>query len=115
LWRAPCLQTGACRQGCYSSCGTISSPPTRSSCDALAHPTPRGWNAWQSDTAVVGAQRPGPSTCDAPRLKQPARGVDPSMARLDGTPRTLPDQPVATVDPDVQRLRPAVGGGLHVH
>jgi anti-sigma B factor antagonist len=107
----------ACRQGHVARAATAAAGPSpprprRSRCDDLAHPTPRGWNAWRSDTAVVGAQRPGRSTCDAPRLKQPARGVDPSMARLDGTPRTLPDQPVATVDPEVERLARVMVDGL---
>jgi hypothetical protein len=34
------------------------------------------------------------------------------MARLDGTPRTLPDQPVATVDPEVERLARVMVDGL---
>jgi hypothetical protein len=34
------------------------------------------------------------------------------MARLGGTPRTLPDQPVATVDPEVERLAHVMVDGL---
>ena len=34
------------------------------------------------------------------------------MARLGGTPRTLPDQPVATVDPEVERLARVMVDGL---
>jgi hypothetical protein len=34
------------------------------------------------------------------------------MARLDGTPRTLPDQPVATVDLEVERLARVMVDGL---
>jgi hypothetical protein len=34
------------------------------------------------------------------------------MARLDGIPRTLPDQPVATVDPEVERLARVMVDGL---
>ena len=41
-----------------------------------------------------------------------ARGVDSSMARLGGTPRVLPDQPVATVDPEVERLAHVMVDGL---
>jgi hypothetical protein len=55
---------------------------------------------------------PTPSTCDAPQPKQLARGVDLSMARLGGTPRMLPDQPVVTVDPEVERLAHVMVDGL---
>jgi hypothetical protein len=34
------------------------------------------------------------------------------MARLGGTPRMLPDQPVATVDPEIQRLAHVMVDGL---
>ena len=34
------------------------------------------------------------------------------MARLGGTPRMLPDQPVATVDPEVERLARVMVDGL---
>jgi hypothetical protein len=34
------------------------------------------------------------------------------MARLGGTPRMLPDQPVATVDPEVERLAHVMVDGL---
>jgi hypothetical protein len=34
------------------------------------------------------------------------------MARLGGTPRMLPDQPVATVDPEVERLARVMVEGL---
>jgi hypothetical protein len=34
------------------------------------------------------------------------------MARLGGTPRVLPDQPVATVDPEVERLAHVMVDGL---
>jgi hypothetical protein len=34
------------------------------------------------------------------------------MARLGGTPRALPDQPVATVDPEVERLAHVMVDGL---
>jgi hypothetical protein len=34
------------------------------------------------------------------------------MARLGGTPRTLPDQPVAAVDPEVERLAHVMVDGL---
>jgi hypothetical protein len=34
------------------------------------------------------------------------------MARLGGTPRTLPEQPVATVDPEVERLARVMVDGL---
>jgi hypothetical protein len=34
------------------------------------------------------------------------------MARLGGTPRVLPDQPVATVDPEVERLARVLVEGL---
>jgi hypothetical protein len=34
------------------------------------------------------------------------------MARLGGTPRILPDQPVATVDPEVERLARVMVDGL---
>ena len=34
------------------------------------------------------------------------------MARLGGTPRMLPDQPVATVDPEVERLAHLMVDGL---
>ena len=34
------------------------------------------------------------------------------MAYLRGTPRALPDQPVPTIDPDVERLAHAVVDGL---
>jgi hypothetical protein len=34
------------------------------------------------------------------------------MSRLGGTPRMLPDQPVATVDPEVERLAHVVVDGL---
>jgi hypothetical protein len=34
------------------------------------------------------------------------------MARLGGTPRLLPDQPVATVDPEVERLARVMVDGL---
>jgi hypothetical protein len=40
------------------------------------------------------------------------RGVDPGMAYLRGTPRMLPDQPVPTVDPEVERLAHAMVDGL---
>jgi len=35
-----------------------------------------------------------------------------SMSYLNGTPRTLPDQPVRTVDPEVERLAHTVVDGL---
>jgi hypothetical protein len=35
-----------------------------------------------------------------------------SMSYLSGTPRTLPDQPVRTVDPEVERLAHVVVDGL---
>jgi hypothetical protein len=44
--------------------------------------------------------------------KKAARGVDLSMARLGGTPRMLPDQPVAIVDPEVERLAHVMVDGL---
>jgi hypothetical protein len=44
--------------------------------------------------------------------KQAARGVDPSMARLGGTPRMLPDQPIPVVDPEVERLAHVMVDGL---
>jgi hypothetical protein len=34
------------------------------------------------------------------------------MARLGGTPRTLPDQPVVTVDPEIERLARVMVDGL---
>ena len=34
------------------------------------------------------------------------------MARLGGTPRVLPDQPVAAVDPEVERLAHVMVNGL---
>ena len=34
------------------------------------------------------------------------------MSRLGGTPRRLPDQPVATVDPEVERLAHVMVDGL---
>jgi hypothetical protein len=34
------------------------------------------------------------------------------MARLGGTPRMLPDQPVATVDPEIARLAHVMVNGL---
>jgi hypothetical protein len=34
------------------------------------------------------------------------------MARLGGTPRLLPDQPVATIDPEVERLAHVMVDGL---
>jgi hypothetical protein len=34
------------------------------------------------------------------------------MARLGGTPRMLPDQPVATVDPEIERLAHVMVDGL---
>jgi hypothetical protein len=34
------------------------------------------------------------------------------MARLGGTPRSLPDQPVATVDPEIERLVHVMVDGL---
>jgi hypothetical protein len=34
------------------------------------------------------------------------------MARLGGTPRMLPDQPVATIDPEVERLAHVMVDGL---
>jgi hypothetical protein len=40
------------------------------------------------------------------------RGVDPRMAYLRGTPRMLPNQPVPTVDPEVERLAHVMVDGL---
>jgi hypothetical protein len=40
------------------------------------------------------------------------RGVDLCMAYLRGTPRMLPDQPVPTIDPEVERLAHVMVDGL---
>ena len=49
---------------------------------------------------------------DASTSVERHRGVDPSMAYLRGTPRMLPDQPVPTIDPEVERLAHVMVDGL---
>jgi hypothetical protein len=49
---------------------------------------------------------------DASTSVERHRGVDPGMAYLRGTPRILPDQPVPTVDPEVERLAHVMVDGL---
>jgi hypothetical protein len=67
----------------------------------------------RGDMRPAGAiPRPPATHRDAPTPRQTARGVDPSMARLGGTPRRLSDQPVATVDPEVERLAHVMVDGL---
>jgi hypothetical protein len=50
--------------------------------------------------------------CDASTSVERHRGVDPGMAYLRGTPRMLPDQPVPTIDPEVERLAYVMVDGL---
>src|SRR4029450_2160695 len=91
-----------------SSCGTISSPPTTPARRVWRPPPPPPTASTGKHTAVTwpASWTPTRSRCDD------LAGVDLSMARLGGTPRTLPDQPVATVDPEVERLAPVVVEGL---
>jgi hypothetical protein len=49
---------------------------------------------------------------DASTSAERHRGVDPGMDYLRGTPRMLPDQPVPTVDPEVERLAHVMVDGL---
>ena len=71
------------------------------------------WQAHGSDLASFLDAHPGPEmTTRCADAKQAARGVDPSMARLGGPHRILPDQPVATVDPEVERLAHVMVDGL---
>jgi hypothetical protein len=49
---------------------------------------------------------------DASTSVERHRGVDPAMAYLRGTPRMLPDQPVPTIDPEVERLAHVMVDGL---
>ena len=49
---------------------------------------------------------------DASTSVERHRGVDPGMAYLRGTPRMLPDQPVPTIDPEVERLAHVMVDGL---
>ena len=49
---------------------------------------------------------------DASTSVERHRGVDPGMAYLGGTPRMLPDQPVPTIDPEVERLAHVMVDGL---
>jgi hypothetical protein len=50
--------------------------------------------------------------CDASTSVERQRGVDLGMAYLRGTPRMLPDQPVPTIDPEVERLAHVMVDGL---
>ena len=49
---------------------------------------------------------------DASTSVERRRGVDLGMAYLRGTPRMLPDQPVPTIDPEVERLAHVMVDGL---
>ena len=49
---------------------------------------------------------------DASTSVERQRGVDLGMAYLRGTPRMLPDQPVPTIDPEVERLAHVMVDGL---
>ena len=61
---------------------------------------------------LLGSRRHLALNRDASTSVERHRGVDPGMAYLRGTPRMLPDQPVPTIDPEVERLAHVMVDGL---
>ena len=61
---------------------------------------------------LLGSRRHLTLDRDASTSVERHRGVDPGMAYLRGTPRMLPDQPVPTIDPEVERLAHVMVDGL---